>query len=80
MAAPAGTRANRWGQVVSAVAAELGWTADAADVWLNGVWATMYSPDESFGDAVAHGRLRRWLETNVAGAPTLPEALRRYVV
>lgn len=80
MANPPGTRANRWNQVVSAVAGELGWTTAQADAWLNGVWTGMWGADETFGDPAAHDRLKKWLEVNDTTSPTLPVALRNFVV
>jgi hypothetical protein len=79
VANPAGTRANRWNQVVSAVATEAGWTTAVADAWLNQIWAGLPF-DENAGDLVNGERLRKWLEFNQPDAPTLPEAFRRFVV
>jgi hypothetical protein len=79
VANPPGTQANRWNQVVSAVASELAITTAAADTWLNGVWANMYV-DEKFGNPLAHDALKKWLEANrVPGIVTLPSALRNFV-
>lgn len=79
MANPPGTRSNRWSQVVSAVAAEAGWTTAQADTWLNAVWSGLPF-NETAGDAVNGLRLRRWLEANrPAGAPTMPTAFRAFV-
>lgn len=79
MANPPGTRANRWNQMVSAVARELSWTTAQSDAWLNTVWVGMFV-DETAGDLVAHDRLRKWLEVNDTTSCTLPAAMRAWLL
>lgn len=80
MANPANTTRVRWNRAVSAIATEMGWTAEASDIWLNGVWSSMYGPDETFNEVVAHSRFKRWLEDNTVDAPTFPAAFQQNVV
>lgn len=79
MSNPAGTRANRWNQMVNAVSVDLGLSTRDADSWLNSVWGGMYG-DEEQGNPSARAALRARLETDQPDAPTLPEALKRSVV
>lgn len=74
MPAPLGVKANRWNQAVNRIATDTGMTTTEADLWLTGVWTTMFSGDEVVGNSFAHGRLKAWLESQVLSVTTLPRA------